>query len=313
MSGLRRVVRIPKPSSIKCYSGYSESDLLLIEHPGLMTDSGLDFDIDCTEPIYKYWISWINGTHIKSQNDYLKLFNLLDSTHPDGFSDWPTYKSVTLPALEKILRDHFLQICIRFENRDVCGHKLKVSLEDSKFIEEAKELFIYSWSSNKDSANRCLTFMSAHDIDINKIILESRAIFGQIDFGALENILKYQSRLLSLYPKTYERSITFDNGEENDGGNIRKLFQSQVLSDTVVEMLKLAQENLGLVSNLFDYLGIYQYRQKEEPSLNIKLSLQNVIDYLGGMDKISDYTKEVLVSEKFLTLVINIKRSLVIL
>lgn len=313
VSSLRRVVKIPKPSNIKCYNGYSVSDLLLIEHPGLMTDSGPELEIDCTEPIYKYWIPWINGSIIKSRNDFLKLFNLLDITHPDGLNDWSTYAPINQPALEKILRDYFLQLYISFESRDCCGHKLKVSLEDSKFIEEAKELFIYSWSSNRDSANRCLTFMSRHGIDINKIILESKDIFGQIDFGTLENILKYKSRLLDLYPKTYERSITFNDEEENDGGKIRKLFQSQILSDTVVEMLKLAQENLGLVSNLFDYLGVYQYSQKREPSLNIKLSLQNVIDYLGGMDKINDYLKEVLINEKFLALDINIKRSLVIL
>jgi hypothetical protein len=78
-------------------------------------------------------------------------------------------------------------------------------------------------------------------------------------------------------------------------------------------MLKLAQENLGLVSELFSYLGIYQYNRRVVPDLNIKLSLQNIIDYMGGIDTLTESFKEALLAEKFLALDITLKKNLDIL
>lgn len=313
MEGLRRVVKVNKTTNIKNYDGYHESDLLLLEHPGLMTDSGEDLETDWTDPIYKFWPDWLNGSKIDGRKDFLKLYNLLSITQPSDKSRWPEWEAVVKPELEKALSEYLLQVYIDFESRDCCGHKLKTALSDKDFIKETKEIFTYSWPGNRESAQGCLSFMESHGVDLDKIILESRATFGQINFGTLENLLKYQSRFLALDRKTYERTITFHDDQENDGGQIRGLFHNQVLSETVVEMLKLAQENLGLVSELFSYLGVYQYNRRMVPDLNIKLSLQNIIDYIGGLDALTESFKEALVAEKFLALDINLKRSLIIL
>ena len=313
ISGLRRVIKVSKSTNIKCYDGYLESDLLLLEHPGLMTDSGQDLETDWTEPIYNYWTSWIYGSKPENRKDFLKLYNLLDISKPCDFSDWPSWEPIAKPALEKLLKDYLLQMCIDFEGRDCCGHKLRVSMKDTDFLKESREVFIYSWAGNRESGESCLKFMAAHGIDIDRMILETKAEFGKIDFGTLDSLLKYQSRFLALDKKTYERSITFREDQSDDGGAIKGLFHNQVLQETVTEMLKLAQENLGLVSGLFSYLGVYQYNRRITPDLNIKLSLQNIIDYLGGYDKLTDSFKEALLAEKFLALDITLKRNLVIL
>lgn len=313
ISGLQRVVTVGRSTNIKCYSGYTKGDLLLLEHPGLMTDSGQDLDTDWTEPIYKFWDSWICSAKLENRREYLKLYNLLSLTHPKNLTDWPAWESTVKPVLEKTLRDYFLKIFIDFEGRDCCGHKLLATLKDKELCEEAKSVYIYSWAGNRDSAEGSLKFLEDHGVDIDKIILETRANFGQIDFGTLENHLKYQSRFLNLSKKSYERTLSFRDDQKDDGGSVRGLFHNQVLSDTVVEMLKLAQENLGLVSGLFSYLGVYQYNRRVVPDINIKLSLQNIVDYMGGLDSLTDSFKEALVAEKFLTLDITIKRDLVIL
>ena len=278
-----------------------------------MTDSGEDLETDWTDPIYKFWPDWLNGSKIEGRKDFLKLYNLLSITQPSDKSRWPEWEAVVNPELEKALSEYLLQVYIDFESRDCCGHKLKITSSDKDFIKETKEVFTYSWPGNRESAQGCLSFMESHGVDLDKIILESRATFGQINFGTLENLLKYQSRFLALDRKTYERTITFHDDEENDGGQIRGLFHNHVLSETVVEMLKLAQENLGLVSELFSYLGVYQYNRRMVPDLNIKLSLQNIIDYIGGLGALTESFKEALVAEKFLALDINLKRSLIIL
>jgi len=313
MSGLRRVVKVSKSTNIKYYDGYQESDLLLLEHPGLMTDSGQDLETDWTEPIYNFWASWINGSKPETRKDFLKLYNLLDITKPGDFSEWTSWETVAKPPLEKALQDYLLQVYIDFESRDCCGHKLKATMDDSDLLKKTRDVFIYSWAGNRESGESCLKFMAAHGVDLDKIILETRVAFNQIDFGTLENLLKYQSRFLAIDRKTYEKTVTFRDEQENDGGTIRGLFHNQVLSSTVVEMLKLAQENLGLVADLFSYLGVYQYNRRMIPDLNIKLSLQNVIDYLGGYDTLTESFKEALVAEKFLALDITIKRNLEIL
>jgi hypothetical protein len=186
-------------------------------------------------------------------------------------------------------------------------------MSDEEFLREARDVFVYSWAGNRDSASGCLEFMAAHGVDLDKIILSTRATFSQIDFGTLPSLLKYQSRFLALDRKTYERTITFQDDKDDDGGMIRGLFHNQVLAQAVKEMLELAQENLGLVSELFSYLGVYQYNRRVVPDLNIKLSLQNVIDYLGGYDTLTESFKEALVAEKFLALDITFKRTLKIL
>jgi hypothetical protein len=250
---------------------------------------------------------------LENRREYLKLYNLLSLTHPKNLADWPAWESTVKPVLEKTLKDYFLKIFIDFEGRDCCGHKLLVTLGDKELCEEAKSVYIYSWAGNRDSAEGSLKFLEDHGVDIDKIILETKANFGQIDFGTLENHLKYQSRFLNLSKKTYERTLSFRDDQKDDGGLVRGLFHNQTLSNTVVEMLKLAQENLGLVSGLFSYLGVYQYNRRVVPDINIKLSLQNIVDYMGGLDSLTDSFKEALVAEKFLTLDITIKRDLVIL
>jgi hypothetical protein len=220
---------------------------------------------------------------------------------------------VVKPELERALSEYFMRIYVDFEGRDCCGHTLKLTMSDEEFLKEVRDVFVYSWAGNRDSASGCLQFMAAHGVDIDKIILETRAAFGQIDFGTLQNLLRYQSRFLALDRKTYERTITFQDDKDDDGGQIRGLFHNQVLSETVKEMLELAQENLGLVSDLFSYLGVYQYNRRMIPDLNIKLSLQNIIDYLGGYDTLTESFKEALVAEKFLALDITLKRNLKIL
>ena len=313
VSGLRRVVKVSKSTNIKCYDGYHESDLLLLEHPGLMTDSGQDLETDWTDPIYKFWPDWLKGSKIECRKDFLKLYNLLCVTQPENRLEWPSWETIVKPDLEKVLSDYFLQMYVDFEGRDCCGHKLKLSTSDTDFLKEARDVFVYSWAGNRDSASGCLGFMASYGIDIDKVILETRATFGRIDFGTLESLLKYQSRFLAIDRKTYERTIAFQDDRENDNGMIRGLFHNQVLADTVKEMLKLAQENLGLVSELFSYLGVYQYNRRMIPDLNIKLSLQNIIDYLGGYDTLTESFKEALVAEKFLALDITLKRNLEIL
>lgn len=313
IEGLRRVIRVGKATDIRHYSGYHESDLLLLEHTGLMTDSGQELEVDWSEPIYKFWSSWLNGSKIKERKDFLKLYDLLNLTKPGNFSEWPTWESSVKPEIEKAMKKYLLQMLIDLEGRDCCGHKLKITMKDTDFLKEARATFIYSWAGNRESAEGCLQFMAAHGIDLDKIFLEVRVEFGQIDFGTFESLLKYQSRFLNLDRKTYERTITFGDDQESDGGMIRGLFHNQVLSDTVVEMLKLAQENLGLVSELFSYFGVYQYSKRIIPDLNIKLSLQNIIDYMGGIDTLTESFKEALLAEKFLTLDINLRRNLVIL
>lgn len=313
MAGLRRVVKVAKSSNIKCYDGYHESDLLLLEHPGLMTDSGQDLETDWTEPIYKFWPDWLSGSKQEGRKDFLKLYNLLSLTQPGSHTEWSSWEAMVKPELEKVLSEYFMQIYVDFEGRDCCGHKLKLTMSDEEFLKEARDVFVYSWAGNRDSASGCLEFMAAHGVDLDKIILSTRATFSQIDFGTLPSLLKYQSRFLALDRKTYERTITFQDDKEDDGGMIRGLFHNQVLGRAVKEMLELAQENLGLVSELFSYLGVYQYNRRVVPDLNIKLSLQNVIDYLGGYDTLTESFKEALVAEKFLALDITFKRTLKIL
>jgi hypothetical protein len=237
----------------------------------------------------------------------------MNLTHPDSLIEWSSWEPTIKPALEKFLKNYLLQIFIDFESRDCCGHKLSVYLSDENLCKEAKDVYIYSWVGNRESAEGSLKFMANHGIDIDQAILETKTAFSQIDFGNLENLLKYHSRFLNINKNVYERSLTFGDDQKDDGGEIRGLFNNKTLSDTVVEMLNLAQENLGLVSNLFSYLGVYQYNGKAIPDLNIKLSLQDIVDYLGGIGSLSEAFKEVLISEKFLTLDITLKRNLVIL
>lgn len=318
---LTQVVRISRSDKVPrlLYDSEKDSTVYLIRRPGLMYDLGESMVNDLEgKNLVDFWYEILESIQAGKKGNFGESLSI------DGLSDfidlvWNSmgsgnltrykveYKSKILPKLNDYVKKALLnEIIIVYMNE-----KDLVELKGSNSIEENKngtlQVLTYLDSTETSNIIRVLTKLG---VDLSSLAEAALLEYSRIDFKAnLETVYKYLN-LTEIKPENIRNLSLINTPTGDDNGQFRGLFKSGVVADKYIELLELAKENLGLVSGYFKCFNAYVYHNDTDPCLNITITLGDLIRYLGGLDKIPEDLKNLLLQEDVIRVDLSFKRTL---
>ena len=263
-----------------------ETTLFLISTSPLMSDSGQELD---PNPIVKPYEVWDSE------------YDLLTSTE---------VKDRIKTKLSKLLESYIrYNIIVSYMGRDVYNKDLKLKSSDdfATQINAIKNLIVYEMPCIKSDCNKYLGILTELGINIGEIA--EKALNWYIRDFSMDNFdmyYKYQKCLDN--DKALKKGISLYRDHKTDEGSLRASFKHQDIAEAVVNMVRMANESLGLVKDFFSYLGVYRYSKKAEPNITLKINLINLVNWFGGPDKMSNVLKEKILDEKFYEIDVSFTR-----
>lgn len=271
--------------------------LILSETTGSMVDSGLTLkEVQKPIDIVDLWEKWINKCDTTNIGDYI---DLLYRTSGSGVH---TGLTNIANKVSSVLEDFIFGMYVVAEGRSFGGVTLH---QDSIDYDDFRKFFKYIWPGTNYSFSEAENVFKILGISssINKIFDKVVERFGKIDFDNFDNFYKYRKRFMKL-----DRSLSISS-EIDDDSKLRCKIQSPLILGAVKDLIELAKDSLELSRDNFDYLGVYQSNKNQVPNISLKISLENVIDYLGGVDALSDMDKAEILTEKFTSIDLSFKRT----
>ena len=304
----------------------SETTLFLISTSPLMSDSGQELDPNPIIKPYEVWESWIDGLKIEKSKancwedcpDTVQLYSLLQLMTDTSGGDISEYDLLTSTEvkdriktkLSKLLESYIrYNIIVSYMGRDVYNKDLKLKSSDD-FATQVKaimNLIVYEMPCIKSDCNKYLGILNELGINLGEIA--EKALNWYIRDFSMDNFdmyYKYQKCLDN--DKALKKGISLYRDHKTDEGSLRASFKHQDIAEAVVNMVRMANESLGLVKDFFSYLGVYRYSKKAEPNITLKINLINLVNWFGGPDKMSNVLKEKILDEKFYEIDVSFTR-----
>lgn len=298
----------------------SEEVLLIIKETSRVTDSGeeLKDDSKCILDFYCNWIdnqkkipfsiverTILDTTSSPTISRVWNIIMLLSSTIGPYVLEYDyNYKNTVGKKLTDFMQEAMNQVLIDYIDKDYYPRDCMISSSADDKIKQTrlkKQFFNLMSNINSKSLEK---FFTRFGIDINQIVEKAVDFYKTLNFNDFDTFYKYRKSFqIGIYGKSnLEKGISPRGNEKSGIEYVKKCYSSPFIVDTICEMLELVRENFGLVSNLFNNLTIYTYgsRNNSNVSINVEIILDNLIDFCGGVDKLTDEQKKDIVREKFI-------------
>ena len=311
------------PSSIE---DGQKTTLYLIETSPLMSDSGQELNPEPVIEPYEVWESWIDGTKFEKSRvncweddcpDTIHLFELLyliTNTSSDGLPEYLTLadqdvKDRIKQKLTKILESYVrYNIIVPYMGRDIYNKELRLKKSDAFDVQvkTINSLVVYEMPCSKKESEHYIRTLGYLGISLTDVIRKALTWYNtNFSMDDFERYYKYQKCLSN--DKSTTKGLSLQRST-SDNGLLRSNFKHQEIADAIIDMVKMADEDLGLADSFFNYLGVFQYSRRSTPTISLKIDLIDLVNWFGGVDKMSTTLKEKIIDEKFNEISISFTR-----
>ena len=290
--------------------GDGENDIKITYTIPSSVESGQVLEDDFGDDIKNYWEALIDNTtkvctKIDSHGyedlvDTKKLFDVFCYQTKDKYDYPESLKNKIEPVLLKILRNRLI------EGWNMTNVRKDMSIDSKQSEKEniaalEKNLYFKTNDINTSRYAYYSKLMSSLGIDMNLVITKALALWDEKEFT-------------TTFDEFYKNSVYFDVRKTQANTVVRQRVSSTTykldvvkldtvcgngeLRDSVINIVNFARNNFGAGASSYT---LYNAGTKKKPMeyITVEVTLDDLVSWAGGKDKLSDSLKKEIMSTKF--------------
>jgi hypothetical protein len=299
--------------------GLEPQDIKILRTLPSAVDSGEALANDLNEDIRVYWDSMIDVAidsckdtmcgGYTTYKDTRKIFDVLSVQSP-GYFDYPESCKEKISGVIKALCTDIV-----FLNYNVLHADKNLDLNSSQTLDENIRAVIRNLNYKTRDPNLLRvsyydTLMKKAGVDVNILAASALNSFSEsslcTDFDTFRRYSFYfdmRKQELDITSKQRVKSAIY----KSDIKTVESILGNGELSSAIKSLVSFAKDNCGIGVDLY---SIYNVGTKKSPNeyIHCTISLQNIIDFLGGPEKLTDQLKSEILGSRFTRIIVNVDK-----
>ena len=298
--------------------GLEAGDIKILRTFPSAFDAGEALNDDLGDDIRIYWEEMLNTaveackTKVNDGGDYIKyvdtrrIFDVLSIQSPDRLDYSKSISEKVAEIIKKLCTD------VVYCNYGIVHADKNLDISASQTMDANIDAIIRNLCYKTRDPNLLRTsyysgLVKKLGIDTRVIAAEAINSFSEtslcIDFDTFRRYSFYfdmRRQEIDITAKQRDKSALY----RSDPITVESMFGGGELTDTIKKLVSFAKDNCGFGVEMFN---VYNVGTKKSPNeyIHCVITLQNLIDFVGGVDKMSDQLKAEVLRNKFTRVIVT--------